>query len=253
MTADGYIRDVLERYELPAGADSPAQKVFTDLEPQIREWAGRYLVEILPTGSFAKGTRILGGTDIDILISLTSRAPLDAAGLHEHLFRWLKRHDFQPRRQSVSIAITHHGLEVHLLPARQEDSSPGNHEIYATERRRITTTNLSAHVRYVVNSRRTTEIKVIKVWRMLYELRFPSFYLELAVIDALRQRPHDLLAGNVEIALRYLSEIFPGVPFRDPANPENLVSDDLTEHEKLAIADAARETLLLGDWSKVIW
>lgn len=253
MTAEGYIRAVLGRYELPTGPDSPAEKALTNLEPYIREWAGRYLVEILPTGSYAKATRILGGTDIDILISLSYRTPRDASQLYEHFFLWLKRHDFKPRRHPVSIAITHQGLEVHLLPARQEHASSAKHQLYATERRRVTTTNLSAHVKFVTGSRRTVEIKVIKLWRMLHELRFPSFYLELAVIDALRQRPYDLLAGNIEVALRYLADVFPGVPFRDPANPDNRVSDDLLEHEKLAIADAARRTLLLSDWSKVIW
>uniref|UniRef100_A0A7V3PT44 Polymerase nucleotidyl transferase domain-containing protein n=1 Tax=candidate division WOR-3 bacterium TaxID=2052148 RepID=A0A7V3PT44_UNCW3 len=94
MKPDEYIRLVRAKYELLGGAESPAEKVAEELKPAIREWAGRYLVRIEPAGSYAKGTRIRGGTDIDILISLGAKTPLAAKKIYEHFFNWLKRRGF---------------------------------------------------------------------------------------------------------------------------------------------------------------
>jgi hypothetical protein len=252
MKCDEYVRSVLARYDLPSGPDSPAEKAVAALDAPIKSWAGRYLLGVEPTGSYAKNTRILGGTDIDILVSLGPRTPMDAPKLYDHFFAWLKRNGFSPKRQSVSIRLQHHGVSVDLIPARQEWGSANDHQLFATERRRALRTNFATHVKYVLASDRMSEIRAVKVWRQRRGLHFPSFYLELAVIDALRHRPTDLLSGNIELALKYLRDVFPGVPFRDPANPENRVSDTLLEHEKLAIADAAKESLLLDDWRGII-
>jgi hypothetical protein len=75
----------------------------------------------------------------------------------------------------------------------------------------------------------------------------------LAVLDALRHRARHQPAANMEVVLRYFKDTLPGAPIRDPANFENRVSDDLLRHEKIAIADAATESLKQTDWSKVVW
>jgi hypothetical protein len=253
MVPDEYIRTVLRRHELPMGPDSPAGIAFEALKRPAKEWAGRYLLDVTLTGSYAKGTRILGSTDLDILISVGPRTPMDMEKLYEHFFAWLKRNRFDPKRKNVSVGLQRHGVSVDLIPAKQEWGSSNNHQIYETIRRRTISTNLDVHVKYVLDSGRVAEIRAIKLWAHLRNLRFPAFCLELAVIDALRHRARDLLTGNVELSLKYLRDVFPGVPFRDPANPQNRASDDLMEHEKLAIADAAKETLLLRDWAKIIW
>ncbi len=252
MPVDEYLKSVLERYFLPSGPESPAELAANDLLDPIRQWAGHYLVATEFVGSYATNTRIRGGTDIDILVSLGPRTPMDAPRLYEHCFTWLKQHGYNPRRQNVSIGLQHHGLEIDIIPARQEWGSSGNCTLCEVERKRPVRTNPQEHVKYTLAAGRTLEIRAIKVWRDFHKLRFPSFYLGLAVIDALRQRPRDLLAGNVELALKYLRDIFPGVPFRDPANSENRVSDDLLEHERLAIADAAKKSLAASDWSQVL-
>jgi hypothetical protein len=93
----------------------------------------------------------------------------------------------------------------------------------------------------------------VKIWRNLRTLRLPSFCLELAVMDALRHRAHHQPAANMETVLRYFKDTLPNAPIRDPANFENRVSDDLLKHEKIAIAEAATESLKRADWGKVVW
>lgn len=252
-TPDEYIRSVLTRYELAAGPGSPAETAAENLSKPIKEWAGRYLIDVQLCGSYVKGTRVKGSTDLDLLVLLGPRTPLGVDRLYDYLFSCMKRKDFGPRRQNVSVGLTFQGLAVDLIPARQEQGSSGDVLVFETERRRSVRTNLDTHLRVVRQSNWSGEIRALKVWRNLRGLRFPSFCLELTVIDALRNREHGRLARNIETVLQYLRDAFVGAPIRDPANFDNRVSDDLVKHEKIAISEAAARTLVLTDWGRVIW
>ena len=253
MVPDVYVRSILSKYDLPAGEGSPAELAAGELAMPITEWAGRYLQSITYCGSYAKGTRVKGATDIDILISLGPKTPLDADKLYDRFFDFLKRKDFKPRRQNVSIGLQHHGLEIHLIPTRQESGGSNDQRIFETEHQRVTRTNFDTHLRVVKESGFVDEIRLVKIWRNLRNLRLPSFCLDLAVLDALRRSPHQQPAANMETVLRYFKDTLPNAPIRDPANFENRVSDDLLKHEKIAISGAADDSLKQGNWGKVVW
>jgi hypothetical protein len=57
----------------------------------------------------------------------------------------------------------------------------------------------------------------------------------------------------MQTVLRYFKDTLPNAPIRDPANFENRVSDDLMKHEKIAVSEAADESLKQGSWGKVVW
>lgn len=253
MVADEYIRLVLSGYDLPGGEGSPAELAAAELRQPITEWAGRFLQGISFCGSYANGTRVKGATDIDILVSVGPRTPLDVDKLYDRFFTFLKDRGHKPIRQNVSIGLQHHGLKIDLIPARQEWGAANDHRIFETEHQRVIRTNFDTHSRVVMESGFIEEIRLVKIWRTLRNLRMPSFCLELAVLDALhRSRPHQP-AANMEVVLRYLKETLPNAPIRDPANFENRVSDDLLKHEKIAIAEAAAVSLKQPDWGKVVW
>ncbi len=50
----------------------------------------------------------------------------------------------------------------------------------------------------------------------------------------------------------YLTEGFLEDEVRDPANPENIISDLLNVSEKKTISDAARIARLQADWKNII-
>jgi len=53
--------------------------------------------------------------------------------------------------------------------------------------------------------------------------------------------------------LRYFAGRFEQAVIRDPANPDNVVSDDLALAQKKIVARAARKALEDDDWEKIIW
>jgi hypothetical protein len=253
MLPDVYVRSILTKYDLPSGEGSPAEVAAAELKQPITEWAGRFLLGIQFCGSYAKGTRIRGATDIDLLISLGPRTPLDIDKLYDRFFDFLKGRGLNPRRQNVSIGLQHRGVMVDLIPAKQEWGVSNDHLIFETEHHRIIKTNFNTHLQVVKDSDVIEEIRLLKIWRNLRNLRLPSFCLELAVIDALRRQTRHQPAAGMEVVLQYLQDVLPGAPIRDPANFENRVSDDLLRHEKLAISEAASESLKRADWTKIVW
>jgi hypothetical protein len=253
MVPDAYVRSILAKYDLPSGESSPAELAAAELMVPTTQWAGRYLQGISYCGSYAKGTRVKGAADLDVLVSLGPKTPLDADKLYDRFFDFLKRKDLKPRRLNVSIGLQHNGLEIHLIPARQEWGSSNDHRIFETEHQRVTRTNLTTHINVVKESGFVEEIRLAKIWRNLRGLRLPSFCLELAVLDALKHSPHDQPAVNMGAVLAYLKDTLPNAPLRDPANFENRVSDDLMKHEKIAISEAAADSLKQANWGKVVW
>src|SRR3546814_20641322 len=69
---DEHLREVLARHRVDTGLFSPVRGVQPLIEPVIQTWGGPFIVDIRTSGSFAKGTAVHGGTDIDLFVSLTS-------------------------------------------------------------------------------------------------------------------------------------------------------------------------------------
>ena len=73
------------------------------------------------------------------------------------------------------------------------------------------------------------------------------------MLRALETERFGQLADNVLAVLRYLSNRFEATVVQDPANPENVLSNDLGASEKKAIAKMARNALYDENWKKIIW
>ena len=89
------------------------------------------------------------------------------------------------------------------------------------------------------------------MWRNQKQLDFPSFYLELTSIDALSSS-RGTLSQNVWKALEYLRDRFPNARVVDPANTNNIISDDLSAADKRKIATAAGEALKAANWGQIV-
>jgi hypothetical protein len=83
-------------------------------------------------------------------------------------------------------------------------------------------------------------------------LDFPSFYLELTVIDALGGQYGGSVAANVWKVFEYLRDTFTGARVVDPANTNNIISDDLTAAERARIKAAGEQALRPADWNQIV-
>ena len=266
MTADQYLRAMVSKYAVESAPGSDGEREACALGRLISEWAGRDLVGFQLSGSYEKGTAITLCTGVDILVSVEK--PGDAKDVYMSLYQHCVEKHLPPEAHGVAIRITSNGVKVHIIPwnldrVEQEDSngtraSNGHHQhtLYHHRRGRAIETNVSKHIDFVRQSGRADESRAFKVWRELQQLEWPSFYLELTVIEALADAEaptSGALAKNISAVMHYMATDFPRVAAVDPANPDNVVSDELTAKEKNVIARAARKSLAMGAWERVIW
>ncbi len=234
------------------------QATWDVLTPIAREWAGEFLSELLVSGSVAKGTNISGTSDLDMFISLKPSTPQTLSQLHDLLVTFLQGKGLTPRKQNVSIGLNYNGLSIDLTPGKRHSHNSNYHSLYSHKRRTWTQTNIEMHINAVKKSGRIQEIKLAKIWKKQNNLDFSSHYLEMAVMEALKGYSYNNLSANFETVLTYFGQKLTSARFVDPANSNNVISDDLSLLEKMAVASAAMSTLTtkllsLGSWKNVIW
>lgn len=194
----------------------------------LRHWRYyKYVESVKLAGSHAKGTDLLD-SDVDIFIELGRETP---ASLKE-IQRSLAEHfvPFGSRVRNVSVRVTFEGMTIDLAPARGNMLWQARFDTWLK-------TDVAQQIRYVRDSGLINEILALKIWRRRHALRFPSFLMELAVIHALK--PNRPIEEQFTSLLRFLATDFPTTRLLDPANSNNVVSDLLTDVEKLRIARTA--------------
>jgi len=254
MTADEYVISIVNKYKLSQIISQEMQtKVVTPLSQVINNWAGDCLNKIEISGSRAKGTAISLATDLDLFISLKSTTTDTLKEIYNSLYDTLISKKITARKQNVSIGVKYAGADVDLVPAKRQDSHGNDHSLYRNKADTWTKTNVTTHINTVKNSNRTTEIVATKIWRERFSLDFPSIYLELTVIEALKGRHGNQPATNFMTFLDYLINNFLSKTVYDPANTNNIISEDLYKYEKEKIVKQARESRNVSSWDDIIW
>jgi hypothetical protein len=252
MTADEYLLRILIRESVDTSLFSPVRSVLTQLYPIVRKWAGDKLVGISPSGSFAKGTANKSGTDIDLFISLSEETVESLKEIYNKLCNTMTNKGYTPKRQNVSVNVRVSGHDVDLVPGKRQNRFSNDHSLYRRRADTWTKTDVSTHINLIRQSGRQNEIRIIKLWRNQKGLDFPSFYLELTVIDALSVQRSGTLSQNVLKVFEYLRDSFPTSRVVDPANTNNIISDDLTVAEKASVKAAAARALNAKTWGEIV-
>lgn len=254
------LNQVLQKYQARNLANY-SNSIF-QLKSTLQNWAGSYLIEILDSGSRAKGTAIALASDVDYLVSLKSDCYENNGGLkgiYNNLFNYLNSNYQNVRKQNVSVRININGLEIDVTPGRKQSGSTNNHNLYVSKADTWKQTNIQRHIADVSQSGRINEIKLLKIWRELNKLDFPSIYLEyLLITDVLLYKPKDTssLESNFWYVLNELAKDSANPLFAriiDPANSSNTLSDLLNQTEKNKIITAAKIASGQAYWNQIIW
>ena len=207
------------------------------------------------SGAYAKNTAINLSSDVDVLLALSPIPGMEMKTIFWNLFKHLSDQDLHPHTRDVSIRLRSGGLTVDVIPACRDHETSGNVLLNLFNKRsgRAVHTDVARHIHLIANSGRQQEICALKIWRERMSLDFPSLYLECTVLQALETDRFGQLADNVLSVLRYLSHRFEQAVVLDPANGDNILSNDLAANDKKAIATAARDALYDENWKKILW
>lgn len=250
MTADSYLESHITNYAInEAGVKNQVEAIY----PIVQRWGGTYINESIYSGSIAKGTAISIGTDADVFISLSSITPNSLDQIYNTLYNAFSQAGYAPKKQNVSVGITIGGFKIDWVPGKRQSQYGYDHSLYRRKSNSWTKTNIKTHVSNVSGSGRLKEIKLAKIWRQLHGLDFPSFYLELSVIDCLGGRSYSDLNGNFWEVLRFFSDEFSNKRYLDPSNTNNVISDDLSLIEKSQIQAMAKTSRTKKTWGEIVW
>jgi hypothetical protein len=250
MSPDLYVLEVISQYNVPT---APALKASQDFAEVIRGWTRRYLLAQVVTGSYAKGTRVKGGTDIDLVLSVGPRTPGEMKKIYDNLFSYMRAKGYKAQRRCVSVSVMTEGFKLDLIPARVQWGTSNNHEIYIAATGKTQMVNFENQTKHVRDSQWIKEIMALKIWRNLRGLDFPSYFLELVVLQSLANAQPQGHAHNLIGVLKHISQHIEDKPIMDPTNTHNAVSDCLTADKKRAVAIAARQSVEQNDLRKIIW
>lgn len=218
-------------------------------------------LEIQQSGSRAKGTAIKGSSDIDMFLSITDRENEDTLKeYYNGLYAYLKRNGYNVRKQNVSIGLKYKGMDIDLVPAKKCNSQSyqrlferfNDHYLWSNKKQARTLTNIQKHIDLIRNSNTRNEIMLTKIWRNRFNLDFPSIYIELMVIDALKNFNEYDIEKRFNHVLYYIRDNIMGKKIVDPSNGQNIISDTLSYSEKLAIKNKANEAITARYWSEVV-
>lgn len=251
MTPNEYLWKILEREHV---SSLPVLHAAQALYPDIRRWAGDSLVDIYPSGSYAKGTANRNGTDIDLFISISESCTNNLKEIYDSLKNLMV--GYRPSIKNVSINVrikTFYGVEysVDLVPGKRQNLYSQDHSLWVSREQTWKKTNIKKHIETVINAGFQKESRIIKLWRHQKRLEFPSFCIELAVIEALQGKNEDMVSNVIDV-FRWVENNITVASLVDPANSNNVVSDTLTKAEKTAIKNAATAALMARSWSDVI-
>lgn len=252
MTDNEYLYSILKKYH-PNSFEIYSSELSL-LYERIQHWASECLFDILISWSCAKRTAIRLSSDVDFLVSLIHNCNENnwwLKAIYLSLFSTLKEFYKDMRKQNVSIRVNTGNLEVDITPARKHLWNTNDHSIYLSKKDTRRQTNIQKHINDISNSGRTNEIKLLKIWRELNKLEFPSIYMEYLVIEILsgKSRGSGSLADNFMYVLSELAkDIWNPLNYRiiDPANTSNVLSDLMDDQEKNAIKAQAKR-----DYNKI--
>jgi len=260
MTNNAYLAKILNQYQM-RNLSNYSNDIYK-LHDIIKNWAGDNLLEIITSGSRAKNTAIHLASDVDYLISLNTNTILenrDSLGsIFNSLYMELTKYYDKSiiRKQNVSIRINLSGLEVDITPARKYADSSNDHSLYIYKQNTWRKTNIEKHINDITYSSRTSEIKLLKIWRELHKIDFTSIYLEYLIIKLLYGKHYNDLENNFLYVLQQLSVENNNILFstlQDPANSNNYLSDSLDNSEKQKIINQARNSINSNEWTRIIW
>lgn len=262
MSSNQYLLNILQKYKCRDVLDYLLS--IAELKMLLKEWASTCFLEIKNSWSRAKGTAISRASDVDYFVSLSSWCNQNdwwLSWIYDSLFNKLNSVDkYKPvRKQNVSFRIKLWNLEVDITPWRKLPWNTNDHVIYVSKKWTWQQTNVDKHITDISTSGRTDEIKLLKIWRELNGLDFPSIYMEYLIIQTIlysKSKDSSNLADNLWYMFWELAKDSGNpldVRIVDPANSSNILSDLLSVDAKNLIKNKAKIVRSKTDWSEILY
>lgn len=250
MTVNEFMQKLLKSQELTQQMLNDLSAYRKEIEEFLREKFGEEPT-IRYGGSKAKGTMIKESYDLDIVCYFPRDCERDIKDIYNDVHKKLsEKYLVNPKTSALriqklgddKIKLDYH---IDVVPGRFVDDKKQEAFLYVSqgEGSRIKT-DLEKHVEFISKSGCVDIIKLGKLWRVRNNISLKTFLLELLVIECLKgSRSKDNLQRSFKEFLEYLRDSISDVRLEDPANTNNIVSDDWSDGDRQIISSKAKEAL----------
>lgn len=248
-----YLKLVLARNVLPEVDELKVKMLVDHFSELAREWAGKYYDNLLVMGSNAQDTAIKreNDMDLDLLISLRPELTKSLKDTYKSLYKFLEEKGYEPFARNISMRVFKNGVAVDLVPALQHEDDANFHSVYSRRLRTWNQSNVQKHIDLIKNSGITDAIKLGKIWAKVNHVDFPSFYLALVAVEALRGKEHLQLDEQMNEFFAYLITTFLDKEIEDPSNSNDWISEELNRAGRKKVVEAAEKALTASSWQEV--
>jgi hypothetical protein len=251
MTNHEYLQAIAKDQEVSSQQLDVLRRVREGIEGELRRLSGN--PSFYYAGSFAKKTMVREMFDLDIVVywphgwNDTLRNISDAVG---NVLRQ-KWQSVAPKTVAWTINFQG-GFHVDVVPGRAIDNSFLYANLYRRDRDSSLKTSIKVHIDTVRNSGRRDAIRLMKLWRLRKRVPWKTtLALELATIEGAKGSSATDLEKQLLQVFSYLRDNITTVRLVDPANTNNVLSDELTAGDRSSIKSASQAALDAKTWDEV--
>jgi Second Messenger Oligonucleotide or Dinucleotide Synthetase domain len=238
-----YFNRLLINQNLTPSEINSLQALCQTIQTQISTLEGN--PQFYYAGSFGKKTMIRARYDLDIVVYWPHTAPYTIEGIYDAVGGVLKKHWESVNSKTVCWELPFRdGFHIDIVPGRALDAKYYEANLYCTDTKTRLKTSLKAHIDTIANSGRIPIIRLMKLWKERRQVPFKkSFLLELMTIEGCKGKKVDDYPGQIFGALTYIRDNIINCNFKDPANSNNDLSEDLSLDARRRIKAAAESAI----------
>ncbi len=200
-------------------------------------------------GSKGKKTMIKESYDLDIVLYFPDTTDGSIQNIYDKVARYLgsSNYSIMPKNAAIRV-LKRDNYHIDVVPAKRIKDSEDLAILRDKEKKWIQT-SVIRHIASIREFGRRDVIKLLKLWKVRYEIEFPSFILEQLIIRALKNNLKLPLNDAIIEVFEFVSENMESIRLVDPANSNNILTDSISAYDKDVIAQFAGWVLKENDLS----
>ncbi len=180
-------------------------------------------------GSRGKKTMIKESYDLDIVLYFPETTNLSVQNIYHQVARYLGSSNYSIMTKNAAIRVLkRENYHIDVVPAKRITGSENSAILWKNEDEKTLKTDVIQHIASISEFGRRDVIKLFKLWKIRNEIDFPSFILEQLIIRALKNKLNLPLNDSIIEVLEFISEKIEKIRLVDPANTNNILTDEDT-------------------------
>lgn len=251
MSGHDYLVSVLAKQDLTTTQMTSLRATRDEVETHLRADVGS-APRFYYGGSFAKGTMLATGYDLDIILYFPHTETATLQQLFTRVYRRLTtKYTVVPRTVALRLPYEN-GFHIDVVPGRAQDATFRFATLYKNTTPASTLqTSVKVHIEAVKNAGLSDIVRLAKLWRLRWGLDVPTFALEIAVAKAMYNVRRDDLGNAFWTVLGKFATDFASARFVDPANSNNVI--EVSAGIRNAVAARAQYCRAQTQWPSIIW